>query len=68
MSSRPAPRLWLLIPPLVIACGSVLSIWWWQLWEDFVLLPAAAVSVVAWLKWRSKLEGAPTKDTIRFDF
>jgi len=68
LSARPAPRLWLLIPPLGVALSSVLSIWWWQLWEDFVLLPAAVMAFLGWLKWRKKLEGAPTKDTIRFDF
>lgn len=68
ISARPAPRLWLMIPPLLLALLSPLSIWWWQLWEDLTLLPLAAIAVGAWLKWRSKLAGAPTKDTIRFDF
>ena len=68
ISARPAPRLWLLVPPLLVAMSSVLTIWWWQLWEDFALLPLSVIAVVSWLKWRSKLEGAPTKDTIRFDF
>jgi hypothetical protein len=68
VSARPAPRLWLMIPPLGLALLSPLSIWWWQMWEDFALIPLAVIAVIAWLKWRSKLEGAPTKDTIRFDF
>ena len=68
ISARPAPRLWLLIPPVLVALSSVFSIWWWDLWEDLVLIPAALLALAAWLKWRSKLEGAPTKDTIRFDF
>ena len=63
-----APRLWLMVPPLLVSLSSVLTIWWWHLWEDLVLLPMALIAVVAWLKWRGKLEGAPTKDTIRFDF
>lgn len=68
LSARPAPRLWLLFPPLCITLASILSIWWWQLWEDFILLPAGVIAVIAWLRWRKKLDGAPTKDTIRFDF
>jgi len=68
VSARPAPRLWLLLPPMLVALSSVLTIWWWQLWEDLVLLPMAVLALVAWLKWRSKLQEAPTKDTIRFDF
>jgi hypothetical protein len=68
ISARPAPRLWLMIPPLIVTALTVLSILWWQLWEDLALFPLAAAAIVAWLKWRKKLEGAPTKDTIRFDF
>ncbi|MCB9894040.1 MAG: hypothetical protein H6839_06320 [Planctomycetes bacterium] len=68
ISARPAPRLWLLVPPMLVALSSVLTILWWQLWEDLALIPLALLATLAWLKWRSKLEGAPTKDTIRFDF
>lgn len=68
ISARPAPRLWLMIPPLIVTAMSALTIFWWQLWEDLALLPLSAAAVVAWLIWRKKMKGAPTKDTIRFDF
>jgi hypothetical protein len=68
MSARPAPRVWLMVPPLVIAALSPVAVFAWGVWEDLLLMPPAIVSVICWLAWRKKLEGAPTKDTIRFDF
>jgi hypothetical protein len=68
MSARPAPRLWLMIPALVIAALSPVAVFSWGIWEDLLQVPLAAVAVGCWLAWRKKLEGAPTKDTIRFDF
>lgn len=68
LAARPAPRLWLLLPALIVAATSPLTMWWWGVWEDLALLPIGVVAVVAWFKWRGKLTEAPTKDTIRFDF
>lgn len=68
MSGRPAPRIWLMVPPLVVALISPWFVVGWRLWEDAVLLPAGILAFASWVRWRWKLEGAPTKDTIRFDF
>lgn len=68
VSARPAPRLWLMVPALIVALWSPLNVVFWRVWEDLVVLPMALIAVAAWWKWRDKLEGAPVKDTIRFDF
>lgn len=68
ISARPAPRLWLMLPPLLVTALSVITLIWWQLWEEIALFLAAALAIGAWLVWRKKLTEAPTKDTIRFDF
>lgn len=68
LSSRPGPRLWLLLPPLLVALLSPFSILWWEVWEDYILLPLGLIGFVAWAKWHKKNKDAPTKDTIRFDF
>lgn len=68
VSARPAPRLLLMLPPLLIALVSPMTLLLWGLWEDALLLPLAGLALAGWWKWRGKLEGAPTKDTIRFDF
>jgi hypothetical protein len=68
LSSRPGPRLWLLLPPLLATLFSPFSILWWSVWEDYVLLPLGLIGFVFWARWRKKNVGAPTKDTIRFDF
>lgn len=68
MSARPGPRLWLLLPPLLVAFAAPLTIWWWELWEDFMLPPLAMLALLGWARWRKKNKEAPSKDTIRFDF
>ncbi|MBE7490405.1 MAG: hypothetical protein HS108_01375 [Planctomycetes bacterium] len=68
MSARPAPRLVLLLPALAIALVSPLTVILWRVWEDLAILPLALLAFAGWWRWRGKLEGAPTKDTIRFDF
>lgn len=68
LSARPGPRLWLLGPPLLVTLLSPFSILWWDIWEDYALLPLGLVAFVAWAKWHKKNVDAPTKDTIRFDF
>lgn len=68
MSARPAPRLHLLVPPLLVVLLAPLTVIAWGVWEDLVLIPLGLLAALAWWKWRGKLEGAPTKDTIRFDF
>ncbi len=68
LSARPAPRLWLMAPAVLVALWSPLNVILWQVWEDVLLLPCAVVAVAAWLIWRRKLTATPTKDTIRFDF
>jgi len=68
VSARPAPRLWLMIPPLIVALFSPLAVFGWRVWEDMIHLPLAVLAIGCWWAWRKKLEGAPTKDTIRFDF
>lgn len=68
VSARPAPRLLLMFPPLLLALASPYSLWAWHTWEDLMLLPAAALALGSWLAWRKKMLEAPTKDTIRFDF
>lgn len=68
LSGRPAPRLALMIPALVVAALSPVTVFFMGVWEDTVLLPLALLAVFGWWRWRGKLDGAPTKDTIRFDF
>jgi len=68
MAARPGPRLWLLVPPLLFVLFTPLTLYWWGLWEDLVLLPCAVMACVSWFLWRGKNTQAPTKDTIRFDF
>jgi len=68
LSGRPAPRLVLMIPALAFAVLSPLNAIFWGVWEDLIILPLALAAVAAWFAWRGKFEGAPTKDTIRFDF
>lgn len=68
LSARPAPKLAVMMPAFLWSLTPVLTIWWWGTWEDALLLVAGIVSLVATLKWRHKLEGAPVKDTLRFDF
>lgn len=68
LSARPAPRLAISVPALLWSATAVLSIMWWGLWEDVLLLVSGVWSLAATLKWRHKLEGAPVKDTLRFDF
>lgn len=68
VSARPAPRLILMVPALAVAVLSTLNVIFFQVWEDLVMVPMALLSFAAWWKWRGKLDGAPTKDTIRFDF
>lgn len=66
--ARPAPRLWLMVPPIIVALLCPLAAIAWGTWEDLMQPPLAVVAVACWFVWRKKLEGAPTKDTIRFDF
>ena len=68
VSARPAPRFHLLIPALIYASVTPLTFAWWGVWEDALILPAAGLSLVYYLRVRKKLQSAPTKDTVRFDF
>jgi hypothetical protein len=66
--ARPGPRLWLIVPPLIVALVMQVSVFWWRIWEDLALVGCGAIAFVAWRMWHGKNESAPTKDTIRFDF
>ena len=68
LSARPAPRLWLLLPPLIWTLSAPFTIWLWGLWEDFALPLVGLVGILGALLWRTKLEGLTVKDTVRFDF
>lgn len=68
LSARPAPRLLISVPALLWSLTAMLTMYWWGLWEDALLLAAGVASLVCTLKWRHKLEGTPVKDTLRFDF
>jgi hypothetical protein len=68
LGARPAPRLLLMVPPLVWTLTTPFSIWMWGLWEDFALPCIGIVGIAGTLHWRYKLEGLQVKDTVRFDF
>ncbi|GIK51747.1 MAG: hypothetical protein HUU03_09765 [Planctomycetaceae bacterium] len=68
LAARPAPRLLLLVPPLLWIMTAPFSIWRWGLWEDAALPLLGAMGVAGSLLWRSRLSGLDVKDTVRFDF
>lgn len=68
LTARPAPRLKLLMPSLAWLPATVLCVWWWGLWEELLLAPAAGAALLVWWRLRQALSSEPTKDTIRFDF
>lgn len=68
VSARPAPRLILMVPALVVALMAPLNVILFEVWEDLIIVPLALLALAGWYKWRGKLDGTPTKDTIRFDF
>jgi hypothetical protein len=68
VAARPGPRIWLMIPPLLIALLVPLTVFWWRVWEDLAALVCVIAAVVAWIKWRDRSQSPPMKDTIRFDF
>lgn len=68
LSARPAPRLWMVLPPLVWTMTAPFSIWLWGLYEDFALPGVGVAGIAGVMVWRWKLEGMQVKDTVRFDF
>ncbi len=68
LASRPAPRLWLVLPPLAWTLTAPFSIWLWGLYEDFALPCIGIAGIAGAMIWRWKLEGLQVKDTVRFDF
>jgi hypothetical protein len=68
LASRPAPRLWLVLPPLIWMLTAPFSIWLWGLYEDFALPGIGIAGIAGTMIWRWKLEGMQVKDTVRFDF
>ena len=68
VSARPAPFLKILMPALIVAAVSPLTVWLWGLWEDVSLTLMGMLALGAWLQWRNKLTREVPKDTIRFDF
>lgn len=68
LAARPAPRLLLVIPPLLWTMTAPLSIWLWGLYEDAALPAVGVAGMAGTMIWRWKLEGLQVKDTVRFDF
>lgn len=68
VAARPGPRFWMMVPPLIFALTSFATIAWWDIYEDYALLPCMLLALWGWKLWHSKNTEAPTKDTIRFDF
>ena len=68
LSARPAPRLWMVLPPLVWTMTAPFSIWLRGLYEDFALPGVGVAGIAGVMVWRWKLEGMQVKDTVRFDF
>ncbi|MBP9891510.1 MAG: hypothetical protein KBG84_06350 [Planctomycetes bacterium] len=68
LAARPAPRLWMVLPPLIWTMTAPFTIWLWGLYEDFALPGIGVIGIAGILTWRWKLEGMQVKDTVRFDF